>query len=608
MALEPYQDEEKEKDAVEQQSEQQATAQAEQQKEAVKQLQPTVAPTPAPQPQARPAATTTPTPQVQQFGPSAQQLQQPTTTSKRTPTPISQYQRLQEYLRTNQPQAQGLGGQLQQSVRSSAAAGSQALGQAAQSFSQKVEEAGLTRNADRTSQLISKAANLKSGEALTDEELAELQNIASKQQGFEGLAPADLTAIAEYATAQQKLGEATQKASLTGTEAGREALLADIYGKKSPYVSGQALLDQLLTGSSKVPSEQLATLREKVVGGDVYGQKLSAAEKAAVARRLAEQQEVEKAAEDVQTGLGGAAGEGLLGGLEQQILDRVTAENKRAADTNALIDQVVSEGKIEAFGDTMAQKQLIQELGLTPEQVADIKATGGEDKDLIFNKLKDVSEQTATSPDEYARLNALYNIADMFGRQAQKLAVQEGEDLGSLIGQKASLDVEKIRAAKQHNEDLMKADLLTRGSNLSGKKPEGYRFGPQLDVVQAATDIMNRMTDKKFVASDNQEADKVLKVYQDELADYNNKRQAKGLSPVPAYAPSDADVLRNLKFVFENSFFYNNPAFGGGMRTIQDLQRGNPAVYNEMKEQAKRVGALEYYGNLFKVPVPQWHK
>ena len=616
MALDPYQEEEQKKQAaIQQQTAEQQQQQAEQQKQAV---QPPTTPTPAPTTVTAPTPVQTqvvkpaapPVQPVTQFGPPAQQLQQPTTTRKRTPTPISSYQRLQEYLRTSQPQAQGLSGSVQQDIRSTAAAGSQALGQAAQSFSQKVEEAGLTRNADRTSQLIAKAANLKKGEALTDAELAELQSIASKQQGFEGLAPADLTAISDYATAQQKLGEATTKAELTGTESGREALLSGIYGKQAPYTSGQSWLDQLLTGSTKQSSADLANLREQIVGGDVYGKQLSAAEKAAVAKRLAEQEEVGKATEDVTTGVGMERGQGALGGLEQSILDTVTSENKRVDDINALIDKAMAEGSFTQFGNTVAQKQLIKDMGLTQAQINDIRATGDINKDQIFYKLKKLNEQTATTPDQYAKLQALYKIGDMFNRTSEKLPVEEREDLGTLLGQQTGLDVAKINAAKKQNEEVMKSEILNRGANLKAVKPVDYGFGRDMDTVSASKDIIGRMTDIHFVESDNKEADKVLKVYQDEFASLNATRQARGLQAIPSPTFDDQVFKDTLNSVFKNSWFGAIQWMNGRspFASLDDLRNRNPAAYSAIVEQAKRVRALEYYNTMFGIDNPVWRR
>lgn len=592
------------------------------QEEAAKQLAatqaqpaaPTTAPAPTPAPIQAPAqpAAPTPAPQkpvIQNLGQPAQQLQQPASpTRQRTPTPVTSYQRLQDYLRSGQTQAQGLGGRVQQTIATQAAAGSQALGQASQNFSQQVEAAGLTRDADRTATLISKAANLKQGEKLTPEELAELQKIASTQQGFEGLAPADLTAIADYAAALDNLGQAKVKAGLTASEAGRESLLGSIYSDQAPYTSGQSLLDQLLLGSSQQPATQMAGLRDKLVGQDVYGKAITAAEQAAQDKRAAEAEEISKAVGDVTTGVGMEEGAGALGGIEKTIKDRIAAENKRVSDTNALIDQAQKDGNFANFGWSPAQQQLIKLLGLTDIQVNDLKQTGGI-RDDMFIKLKEMNIQTGTSADELAKLNALYQIADMYGRTTPEEKATEGADLGSLLDQKAGLDVDKVEAAKKEAKDRVEGQRSSIATNLSAIPVPDYRFNKGADIVTASRDIIERMTDGHFVEDDNNEADKIIKLYQGQLDNLNNYAKSIGVPGTPGPDLSDINVVATMKKMFNNTSFgrmYGN--FRAGFKNIDVMQERNPSLWKAMFEQAKRIVALEYFNKLFDKESPQWRR
>ena len=597
--------------------------QKKQQEEAAKQLQQPVAAQPTPTPVAKPAQTiaATPKPQpiaqpvatpqpVQQFGTPAQQLQQPAASTRtRTPTPISSYQRLQDYLRSGQTQAQGLGGAVQQNITNQATAGRQALGTAAQSFNKQVEAAGLTRNADRTSQLIAKAAGLNKGEKLSDEELAEIKKIASTQQGFAGLAPADLTAISQYATALGAAEGATEKAALTGSESGRQALLSDIYGANKPYTSGQSLLDQALVGSSQAPATQLAATRKSLVTENQLNNEVTAAEQAAATTRSAKSKEVNDAVTDVTSALGMEHGQGALGGLEQMILDRTKNEQQRVTDTNALIDQATKDGGFNNFGWSDAQQKLITQLGMTQEDINNVKTTGGLKEDL-FNKLKDVSAQTVTSQDDYAKLNALYKIADMYNRTAEQLPVSEQDDLGALISQKSGLDMNKVKAAQAEVNNLVQLKQNEIAGNLSTVKVPDYRFGRDMDVPAASRDIVARMTDGDFQVSDNSEADKILAEYDKQLGTLNQFKQSYGLPAMSTSDLSDAAVLPIMEKMILNMPM-GNPALRylyGRTYTMENMPTDNPELYAAIKEQAKRIQSLEYYNKLFNVGTPEWRR
>lgn len=555
----------------------------------------------------------------QQFGPQAQQLQQPVQSPRQRTVAPTAYSRLQDYLQSSQSQAGQLGNVLQGNVMDQATAGRQALGQAAQSFSQKVEAAGLTRNADATSQLITKAANLKAGESLTPEELKQLTDISATQKGFQGLAPADLNAIAEHANAQASFDEAKTRAGLTASNSGTQSLLGDVYGQNNQYTTGQSMLDSILTGSSKVPATQLAGLRDQLVTQDVLGKEDQAAKDAATAKKASEWDEITQAANDVTSGIGMQQGQGALGTLEQTIRDRITTQNQRTDDINKLIDQVYQEGNIGHFGSTSAQQKLIAALGLSQNDINQIKRTGGVSTD-IFQKLKQLNEETGTSKDDYAKLQALYNIADAFGRTSNKIGATGDADMGTLIDQKGGIDQQKVYAAQNQNAQQMNADKAQRVSNaLDNTNIKDYRFGANTSVRNAAIDIYDRMRTGSFRDDiDNPEADKVISSMTSAATAIAQQYVNRGLYNsvgefMARYNPTDADVIGDMNATIPTdskgpfnstmaALIANSPIFirnGTGMfglgkpRNMAELKKLDPNLFNRIYQSALKMAQIK---------------
>ena len=497
------------------------------------------------------------TAQPQMFG--QPQQPQPAQPRQTLMTPTTAGQRYRQILQQNVPQAQAVASGLAQAISTPEAEAQRRLAAAQQEFQKRITEAGLDRDEKATKEIFGRIAQLQAGQEISPEDLAKLQRIADTREDFgtgEGIRTEDFLSLENYLQAVSQAQEAQEMARLAGDTGTRQTLLRQLV-RRPEYTSGQALLDSLLAGGTAPAAQTIQDVRSRLLEQDVLGkaeeQTLKDIEKA----RATEQKEIDSAYEDIQKFLDGDTG--ALSGLESTIRDRVVSEAKRAKELNEDIDILLQPkvaGKTNAIiGDTDEERQLIEKLGLTPEQVQGINAVEPKSRTSLIERLKeDVTEQTVTSAEELAKLNALYKIADITGRKAPRLAVAEGEDLGTLAEQKAKVSKEAIESGRKQTDVLIKSAKDAVKDTLSSGI-ENYEYGKNMSISSATKDLYNKMTkdigkaDKDFVIK--QVTDPLKKANMDlkaELARLGRADQAEAIR----MNASQEEINKQLKEVSNN--------------------------------------------------------
>ena len=497
------------------------------------------------------------TAQPQMFG--QPQQPQPAQPRQTLMTPTTAGQRYRQILQQNVPQAQAVASGLAQVISTPEAEAQKRLADAQQEFQKRITEAGLDRDEKATKEIFGRIAQLQAGQEISPEDLAKLQRIADTREDFgtgEGIRTEDFLSLENYLQAVSQAQEAQEMARLAGDTGTRQTLLRQLV-RRPEYTSGQALLDSLLAGGTAPAAQTIQDVRSRLLEQDVLGkaeeQTLKDIEKA----RATEQKEIDSAYEDIQKFLDGDTG--ALSDLESIIRDRVVSEEKRAKELNEDIDILLQPkvaGKTNAIiGDTDEERQLIEKLGLTPEQVQGINAVEPKSRTSLIERLKeDVTEQTVTSAEELAKLNALYKIADITGRKAPRLAVAEGEDLGTLAEQKAKVSKEAIESGRKQTDVLIKSAKDAVKDTLSSGI-ENYEYGKNMSISSATKDLYNKMTkdigkaDKDFVIK--QVTDPLKKANMDlkaELARLGRADQAEAIR----MNASQEEINKQLKEVSNN--------------------------------------------------------
>lgn len=440
--------------------------------------------------------------QPQMFG--QPQQPQPAQPRQTLMTPTTAGQRYRQMLQQNVPQAQAVASGLAQTISTPEAEAQRRLAAAQQEFQQRIAETGLDRNEERTRKLIEKAAGklskdelkaagLDAGQELSPEEFAELERIAATRQGFgEGTRVEDFLSLENYLQAVSQAQEAQEMARMAGDTGTRQTLLRQLV-KRPEYTSGQALFDALLAGGTAPAAQTIEDARSRILEQDVLGKAEERTLADIEAARTAEQEEVEAAYQDIQKFLD-EGDTGALSGLESSIRQRVESETERAKELNTDIANLLDAKKSgNVIGDTDKEREIIEKLGLTPEQVAGINSVSPENRTNLIERLKEnITEQTVTSPEELARLNALYKIAGLTGREAPRLAVAEGEDLGTLAEQKAKVGKKALEAGKKQTEIAVQSAKDAIKDTLSSSI-KNYEYGKNMSISSATKDFYNKM-------------------------------------------------------------------------------------------------------------------
>lgn len=453
------------------------------------------------------------TAQPQMFG--QPQQPQPAQPRQTLMTPTTAGQRYRQILQQNVPQAQAVASGLAQVISTPEAEAQKRLADAQQEFQKRIAEAGLDRDEKATKEIFGRIAQLQAGQEISPEDLAKLEAIAKTKEDFgtgEGIRTEDFLSLENYLQAVSQAQEAQEMARLAGDTGTRQTLLRQLV-RRPEYTSGQALLDSLLAGGTAPAAQTIQDVRSRLLEQDVLGKAEEQTLKDIEAARTEEQKEIDSAYEDIQKFLDGD--EGALSGLESDIRNRIKDEKTRAEELNKDIDKLLQPkvaGKTNTIiGDTKEEQEIIKRLGFTgyAHRLNDVAP---EYRTALIQKLKeDVTEQTVTSAEELAKLNALYKIADITGREAPRLAVAEGEDLGTLAEQKAQINFGDLEAARKQTDTLQtaarestKEQLRTTDINYDSK-PYGYAKARKatkntMTAVNDLTSGLKEMTERGWRA------------------------------------------------------------------------------------------------------------
>ena len=536
--------------------------------------------------------------QPQMFG--QPQQPQPAQPRQTLMTPTTAGQRYRQMLQQNVPQAQAVASGLAQTISTPEAEAQRRLAAAQQEFQQRIAETGLERTPEKTREIIERAAGLGAGQELSPEEFAELERIAATRQGFgEGTRVEDFLSLENYLQAVSQAQEAQEMARMAGTTGARQTLLQQLV-RRPEYTSGQALFDALLAGGTAPAAQTIEDVRSRILEQDVLGKAEERTLADIEAARTAEQEEVEAAYQDIQKFLD-EGDAGALSGLESSIRQRAESETERAKELNADIGKLLQPkvaGKVNTIiGDTDKEREIIEKLGLTPEQVEGINSISPENRTNLIERLKEnITEQTVTSPEELARLNALYKISGLTGRESPRLAVAEGEDLGTLAQQRVKVGKEALEAGRKQTETAIQSAKDVIKDTLSSSI-KNYEYGKNMSISSAAKDFYNKMAkdiekaDKDFVI--NQVKDPLRKANMDLKAELKRLGRIDASEAVRMNA-SPEDINKQLKDLSSNYF----RAKLGGQREGMEIKytpvgRKAVDVLNELKIDRKTLNNID---------------
>lgn len=471
------------------------------------------------------------TPQIQQFGPQAQQLQQPATPPRQTTsTPVTAYSRLQNYLKSSQPQAQMLGSAVQQNVEQQATQGRQALGSAAQTFSQKVSANDLLKDPAKMQALIAKAANLAPNQSLTPEEIADLSLIEKNKQ-FSSQVPSSLTGVDQYGAARAAFDKAIEEANLTGDVTSLQALLEQkVQGRTPQYSGGQSLLDAILARTSQPSAQALNQLKQDYVTSGSINKEDKAALDAAAKQR---QDVIDKTNAEQQALVSGLTGEqGSLTKFDQLLKSLPAAQQAKQAE-------ILAKTKAEL------KNALMQKYNLP----ADGKLFG-ESLDAVVNKIvmptstaQSVTMEDVVSPEQLARINVLNKLAgrtanDVGGSTIGELAKAQFDPTAKLDFTKAAADINTQLAQAKNSIKQQAQNALNIKFNNWGEK-------------QGKQAVLNQSQIGGYVKNgflDAREMDNSRAQFNEELNKINQARKAYGL---PAVNITAADVEAAKKEILD---------------------------------------------------------
>jgi len=562
------------------------------------------------------------TAQPQMFG--QPQQPQPAQPRQTLMTPTTAGQRYRQILQQNVPQAQAVASGLAQVISTPEAEAQKRLADAQQEFQKRIAEAGLDRDEKATKEIFGRIAQLQAGQEISPEDLAKLEAIAKTKEDFgtgEGIRTEDFLSLENYLQAVSQAQEAQEMARLAGDTGTRQTLLRQLV-RRPEYTSGQALLDSLLAGGTAPAAQTIQDVRSRLLEQDVLGKAEEQTLKDIEAARIEEQKEIDEAYEDIQKFLDGD--EGALSNLESDIRNRVIDEKGRAEELNADIDKLLQPkvaGKTNTvIGDTDEERQLIEKLGLTPEQVQGINSISPGFRTNLIERLKEnITEQTVTSAEELAKLNALYKIADITGREAPRLAVAEGEDLGTLAEQKAQIDYKELRKGREQTNTLqtaarenVKEQLRTTDINYDSK-PYGHAKTRKatkntMTAVNDLTSGLKEITEKGLRAKpiDVGELDGVIK----EL-ERQNENLAKSFSKLGREGnarnlrtakPNDLEVSIQVRNLADNYFTKNagilrsRKGFSAGVTPlgkVASIAKISPTEFKNVKDIDNAIKAIK---------------
>lgn len=302
------------------------------------------------------------------------------------PSTSGSYTNLKQYLQANEAQGAGLGARLESGVQKSATQAQTALAGAGREF-KGAQEAANVRPEEFTAEKVSGVVAGAKSPAEIEPAVQSFADVRAKEQkalAGTGVEPKALTELASYQGAKGKLTEAQQQAQMTGSEAGRQQLLAQTF-QRPDYSKGQQSLDQLLTQNVPETQKRFESLRQNILGQyGLGGQEQQAIQQAATTRQQA-QAGTDTAYQNINQVLYGQLGRGYKYGTMDPATNLPTILDSQGNKVNPAPNGAYPEGVVLAPGGATQQLQPPQgqAIGAAPAQ---------------YGVLTSLSQQLAAAP------------------------------------------------------------------------------------------------------------------------------------------------------------------------------------------------------------------
>lgn len=499
-----------------------------------------------------------------------------------SPTSSGSFTNLQSYLDVNADQSEGLGAKIEQNVQNTANEGRTNLSQAGKEFNNQVEQAGINRDQVTAQALGNIAKNAYNNpSALEDNDVATFSDVRNKGQAFAEDAdtgPKSLNDLSTYQAAKTKLDQASDKANLTGSEAGRETLLRESFSRPS-YTKGQSSLDQLFTQNAPQNRNRFEKLRSGLLGDTGLVSEENQAIQAANERRAQEKQEVAGAYQDVNDLLYNPNAKQEMMDVRQYVDPRLTPQYAQQPEGGMAIPPQVDEqgrkyfdAQVNKYGllsreeqNALALQDQLKAIQAQNLQAATGKAAHTGDSQYTFGADLTPAVQKASgfdptlanslTDDQFARIQALNKLA---GRDAGTIG---DTNLGNLANEKfdptVNYNSDIANGLIKEKANQFKADMGNALLQANTVYTPNYRFGA-MPLPDQAKDIQNRIMDGELQpVADQPEAQKVIDEYIKQAENVNTLRAKYGLPPLDYNNFYDNGSLKSATEKVAREFFTN---------------------------------------------------
>jgi hypothetical protein len=415
--------------------------------------------------------------------------------------PVQQWATAQDYLKANQPQAEGLGQKVQESLTGTLAGAKGAIETGAEQA-----KSDITAGATPFNEALVTEAKTTPTSVAGDE--GKLKSFLSQwNASYQG--PESFESSTSYAPAATAVQTGATKAAQLGSTGGREQLIGDQFGV---YGAGNKGLDQAIL--QQAPQyENIQALAPQFTGLQDYltqksGEVGTAAGQAKAATEAAKQQTQ-------------GAFTGRLGEFQGQI-------NKQTADAQKEAQTIADKYNVDlASGDPTAIVADLQAAGAADQDIARVSGllqglkqyneVLGLQKRIVptqvygFNPSVDINTATVATPEQYAQAQALQKLtgADYSGILNPASAAQAG----TAPNAKASLNAKTLQEYLTPLVGQMRTDVTTKDTGTLGEAAKGiaeangfpataeggiqalYKYPEQMQVI---LNTLQRLNDPRY--------------------------------------------------------------------------------------------------------------
>lgn len=531
------------------------------------------------------------------------------------PTSSGSFTNLGQYVAANKEQARGLGGRLEENVQKAAGQGLSTLSEAGKEYKTNIESAGV-KPEDFSEEKVTQAVTAAQTPQSIEQQAKSFEEARTKQaqlaKGSEAVTPYQQQQSFQIAKGQ--MGEAAQKAGMTGIEAGRQTLLQEAY-KRPDYSKGQQSLDQLLTQTSPENRQRFENLRQNLLGQ--YG--LANTETQSIQQAAQQRQNIqagtEQSFQNINTALYGKLAPGYKYGPIGQdntptILDAQGNEVPKDQTTGTYAANVFSTQAETQQPQYGALPSYYQQLQAAPQAAQTALSTDYQNKaaqlaayfkehpeqlygtkveDMVARVLGGAPSTTASpeapgsatlqnvmTPEQLARVQALNTLA---GRNQNLIGFGAGAtqfNPADITGQPrfSTTVAPNLEAGKQllvENRNILGQDLSSKTNIQNIKFPETY--GKNLSGQEAVNYSVNQI--KASMSNPEKDAQENYKVYNtlnQQLQNLNNDLAQKGLPPIQLNDAQYKIALHDIANQVRNSGNTNYKILGGQPDVFKDLE------------------------------------